>query len=164
MRGRTFDLITIGMGVHWLGEAVLEGLRRNLKPGGRIAILATGISGPSYNPWFADFHRVRGALTQPEKRDWTGEAQLSALGYFRADLLEKTYRGKVSPTDLVNHLLSFSEEAQIVSKNYDAVLAAVEKALKPYLSNGWIDCCWTSSARLFVDQKSTAIPLSTQSP
>jgi ubiquinone/menaquinone biosynthesis C-methylase UbiE len=149
VRGRSFDLITIGMGVHWLSEPVLDGLRRNLRPGGSIAVLATGFSGPMHNPWITDFQQVRDSLTKHMQRDWTGESQLGALGYARSGTVSQNYRGKISVPDLVNHLLSFSGEAEKVAKNYRMVLESMEKVLKPYLKNSRLDCVWTSSARLF---------------
>ncbi len=157
-------LITIGMGVHWLGDDVLDSLRHHLRPGGLLAILATGFSGPGLNRWQEDYQQVRLALTKSRTSDWTGETQLAPLGYERIDLIEQTYRGKIGVTDLVNHLLSFSSEAEMVTKNYGAVTESLAKVLQPHLVGGRLECFWTSSARLFADQKSTAMPLSTQSP
>lgn len=147
--GQTFDLITIGMGVHWLSDPVLNGLRRNLRPGGRFAILATGFSGQNHNPWFPEYQRIRQSLTPRDMRDWTGEKRLTGQGYVKGDLIHQTFRTRVGPIFLANHLLSFSAEAENVEKNYDALLVAMEKRLKPHLSNGTQNCFWTSSARLF---------------
>jgi SAM-dependent methyltransferase len=163
-RARTFDLISIGMGVHWLDDAVLEILRNCLRPEGYIAILATGFAGQNLNPWFGDYNAVRSALTPRKFRDWTGEARLSAMGYRKTDYIEQVYRAQVPVDFLIRNMLSFSAEASKVASSYAAVLAEMERKLEAHIRDGKLECFWVSSARLFVDQKSTATPLSTQSP
>jgi hypothetical protein len=163
-RGRTFDLIAIGMGVHWLRDDVLFRLRDQLRPQGQIAILATGMAGPDLNPWYRDYMEVRYSLRNKGFRDWTGEERLKAAGYANIGLIEQGYRSKVDVRYLVDNMLSFSAEAEKVSNRYRQVLTAMEKRLAPHMCDGTLDCTWISSARLFVDQKSTAIPLRTQSP
>jgi len=136
--GRTFDLITIGMGVHWLDDAVLDGLRNHLRPGGTLAILATGFVADKRNPWFGEY---------------------MAMGYGKLETIEQIYRSRMSVRNLVDHMLSFSATGEVVAKAYPGVLARMEERMAPFVRDGQLECMWVSTARIFEDQKSTAIPL-----
>lgn len=151
--GRQFDLVTIGMGIHWLDDAAITCLRRYLKPGSRIAILASGFSGSQRNPWFPEFQALRRQFAQAGAigGDWTGVERMQAQGYLFSEHFEKTYGGQVGVKLLVNHLLSFALESEQVLRDYDSVLARMTRDLLPHIDNGKVQAFWTSSARLFAD-------------
>jgi SAM-dependent methyltransferase len=157
--GRAFDLVTIGMGINWLSDEVLEGLRSQLRPQGRVAILATGIAGNGRNPWFGEYLAVRKRVREREFRDWTGQARLAPMGYAKTDTVEQVYRAIVGVKYLIDNMLSFSSEAEKVTYGYTQLRAEMEERLAPWMRKGKLQCCWVASARLFEDQKSTARPL-----
>lgn len=150
--GRTFDLITIGMGIHWLDDAVLDGLRNHLRPGGKLAILATGFVADRRNPWFGEYMAIRQSLRHIEVLDWTGEPRLLATGYGKLETIEQIYRARASARSLVDHMLSFSATGEVVAKAYPSVLARMEERLAPYVRDGALDCIWVSTARIYEDQ------------
>jgi SAM-dependent methyltransferase len=163
-RGKRYDLISIGMGVHWLDDAAIAGLREQLRPGGRIVTLATQFSGSKLNPWFPEFQAVRDEYIPRLELDWSGRKQLLAAGFGRSRPVKEIYIKQIPVSFLAMNMMSYARGYQKVVDNFALIVAALEERLAPFTNDGMLECYWENWARVFDDQKSTAIPLSTQSP
>lgn len=147
--GGVYDFISIGMGIHWLGHAAIADFGTYLRPGGRVLVLATGFAGGELNPWFRDYDRLRKSIIQKENRDWRGTATLARHGYRMIDTLQLTYRARLPLQFFADHLLSFSQEYKEIVGKYDAIAAAVSDCLRKYATEGRVESCWRSSARIY---------------
>jgi SAM-dependent methyltransferase len=151
VKGRRFDFISIGMGVHWLDADTIAKFRNYLLHDGKIIILATGFSEARLNAWLPGYENIRRSIKSKEPRDWTGKSYLQAQGFQIEDIIHTTYRAHFPLRFFTDHLLSYSAENEAISRNYESVSALIDKHLKNYASDGKVECFWTSSARIFCD-------------
>lgn len=146
-----FDAVFSNAALHWMRrpDAVIAGVRRALKPGGRFvaemggygcvatiksalahALAARGVDAAAYDPWYF-----------PTAEDYA--ARLAAQG-FRVESLALFPRPTPLPGDVVGWLETFAESfvAPIPPAERPEFLAEVRDALRPHLADA--DGNWTA--------------------
>lgn len=146
-----FDAVFSNAALHWMRrpDAVIRGVRRALKPGGRFvgemggygcvakirsglgnALAARGIDVAAYDPWYFP--------TDDDYRD-----RLEAHG-FRVDSIALFPRPTPLPGDVTGWLETFAESflAPIPAAERPAFLVAVREALRPVLADA--SGAWTA--------------------
>lgn len=146
-----FDAVFSNAALHWMRrpDAVIAGVRRALKPGGRFvaemgghgcvatitaalahALAARGLDAAAYDPWFF-----------PTAEDYT--ARLERQG-FRVESIALFPRPTPLPGDVVGWLETFAESflVPVPARERLAFLAEVRDTLRPRLANA--DGTWTA--------------------
>ena len=139
-----FDAVFSNAAMHWMrrADAVIAGVRRALKPGGRFvaemggfgcvatirwalgeALAARGLDAATYDPWFF-----------PTAEDYRGRLEAQGFGI---DSIALFPRPTPLPGDVVGWLETFAESfmADVAPSDRPVFLAEVRDALRPKLAD-----------------------------